>query len=361
MGSNHTQQGSRQRAASRVAGAIVITAVVALTACSAADDDSAGVDDVGGDFSAEQAATEASAVAEAAPADAGEAMNDAAAASEGDGDFDIGAIGRDVIVEMRVVLRSDDIHRTVSSIMATTASLGGGLASSDVDYGPRRDTGNEDGSAGGEPVDPGYAVLVVKVPPESVDRLIDGLDSTATVESINQSAQDVTEQLVDLDVRIANARQSVSNVREFMDRAEDLTDLVTLEGELTRRQTELERLEAQQRNLSERVALATVTIEVVPTAVVLESVDDEPDGIAEAFDRGWGAFVTVLFGLAFVLAVLTPFLLIAAVLGSTVWLILRTGRASRRRRPETSGATDPVSEEGDDQNDDRCVSASRPE
>ena len=36
----------------------------------------------------------------------------------------------------------------------------------------------------------------------TIDRLLDGLDDTAEIQSINQSAQDVTEQLVDLDVRI---------------------------------------------------------------------------------------------------------------------------------------------------------------
>ena len=118
-------------------------------------------------------------------------------------------------------------------------------------------------------------MLVVKVPPQSVDSLLAGLDDTGTVQSINQSAQDVTEQLIDLDVRIDNARQSVANVREFMDRTENLNELVALEGELTRRQTDLEQLEAQQRNLSDRVALSTVTIEVVPTASVPEPIDDD--------------------------------------------------------------------------------------
>ena len=61
-------------------------------------------------------------------------------------------------------------------------------------------------------------MLVVKVPPDSVDRLLRrARRRTGTVQSINQSAQDVTDQLVDLDVRIANARTSVANVREFMD------------------------------------------------------------------------------------------------------------------------------------------------
>ena len=128
--------------------------------------------------------------------------------------------------------------------MANASALGGGVACSNIDYEDQTDGDND-----------GFAMLVVKVPPEGIDRLLAGLDDTGTVRSISQSAQDVTEQLVDLDVRIGNVWESVANVREFMDRTENLKDLVVLEGELTRRQTDLERLEAQQRNLSDRPAL----------------------------------------------------------------------------------------------------------
>ena len=85
----------------------------------------------------------------------------------------------------------------------------------------------------------------MKVPPGGVERSSTASTTSAPCCSIDQSAQDVTDQLVDLDVRIANARQSVTNVRGFMDRdARTSTELVTLEAELTRRQTELEQLEA---------------------------------------------------------------------------------------------------------------------
>jgi len=254
-----------------------------------------------------------------------------------DGNFDIGVIGRDVIIEMRVVLSSDDIQRTVASIMASASTLGGGVASSDVNYG-------SDAGAGGD----GYAVLVVQVPPESVDRLLSGLGDTGTIQSINQSARDVTDQLVDLDVRIDNARQSVANVREFMERTENLNELVTLEAELTRRQTDLEQLEAQQRNLSDRVALSTVTIEVVPTASVPETVDDEGDGIGDALRSGWDAFTALVFGIAFVIAATLPFVIAGLLLALIAWLIVRRGdhRADHRARTHGTGSADVIAETG---------------
>jgi hypothetical protein len=242
-----TRQGRRLQ----TTAALLFAGALALAACGGDDNDSSS------DASMEAPAEDAGDLDASDGGFIGTADAEIAADSDTGGGFDIGVVGRDVIIEMHVV-SSDNVQRTVSSIMAQASALGGGVASSDVNYGNQGRFGD----------DQGYAVLVVKVPPESVDSLLAELDDTATVQSINQSAQDVTEQLIDLDVRISNARQTVANVRDFMDRTENLNELVTLEGELTRRQTELERLEAQQRNLSDRVALSTVTIEVVPTESV---------------------------------------------------------------------------------------------
>ena len=348
MGSNttahgaHTAHGARSDRRRRRTAALLLIGALTLAACGGGDDAST---------SAELSADDVEA-ADSSGFDAGEGgfiqSNDAelpASEREPDpgGGFDIGVIGRDVIIEMRVVLSSDNVQRTVSSIMAQASALGGGVASSNVNYGTSSDGGGE-----------AYAVLVVKVPPQSVDSLLAGLDDTGTVQSINQSAQDVTEQLINLDVRIDNARQSVANVREFMDRTENLNELVALEGELTRRQTDLEQLEAQQRNLSDRVALSTVTIEVVPTASVPEPIDDDADTIGDAFRKGWDAFSGFVFGIGFILAVLLPFIALAALLGLLGWAIVRRGGhaptppVEPRSVPEP-GSGEPVDPDADTQ------------
>ena len=311
--------------------AAVVTAALALTACGGDDDSTA--DEPAADFAPDDMAAEEPADQVATEAGAPTVGTAPGSAS----DLDLGIVGRDVIIEMHVVMSSDDIGRSVASISASASQLGGGIASSSVDYG--------DPTA----IDrPGHAVLVVKVPPDQLDRLLSGLDATGVVRSIEQSAQDVTEQLVDLDVRIENARESVANVRQFMEQATDLNQLVTLESELTFRQTELERLEAQQRNLSERVALSTVTIEVVPSSSVPETVDDENDSLGDAVRDGWRAFATFLFAIVYVLAVLMPFLIIAAVVGLAVWFVARRRRARLARTPSIGRDTE-VGDRPDDE------------
>ena len=64
-------------------------------------------------------------------------------------------------------------------------------------------------------------------------QLLTRLDRTA-------KAEDVTDQVVDVDSRIKSQRASVARVRELMDRATKLSDVVELEGELSNREADLE-------------------------------------------------------------------------------------------------------------------------
>lgn len=325
----------------RAIGALITAGALTLSACSS------GGDDDSSDIAASEPASEEPA--------GRSTTDDASDRGVGGGDtdegepvepgvpvggtaIDLGQVGEDVIIEMHVTVSSDDIQRSVSSVSARAAALGGGVASSDVNYGnPATDGPNS-----------GYAVLVVKVPPAAVDDLISGIERTGTIQSLDQSAQVVTEQLVDLDVRIANARESVENVRAFMERAENLNDLVTLESELMRRQTELEQLEAQERNLSERVAFSTVTVEFVPTAAVPTPPDDEDDTIADAFGRGWDGFATMIWGIGYVLAVLLPFLVVGALVGLVALWMGRRRRAAAHPIVSSSASGPPTGPEPDE-------------
>ena len=287
---------------------LAAVALPALAACAGStDDDSAAADSVND----EAAAVEAPAATE----EGGETAGDSRGSVTGiqPGGIDLGTIGRDVIVEMRVTMTSTDMRATVQGVMRAAGTAGGGVASSDVDYG--------EPSTDGEPM--GHAVLVVKVPPDRVEDVLSSLDDVGTVTAVATDAQDVTQQLVDLDVQILNARRSVDRVRELLDQATDLRTVVEIEADLTQRQTRLEQLEATQLALSERVAYATLTVEVesVPIAPAEGATDD--DGIRDAFAAGWDAFVGAMFAIGFVVAVLAPFLVTVAIIGLVAWLVTR--------------------------------------
>ncbi len=84
------------------------------------------------------------------------------------------------------------------------------------------------------------------MPVERYEEVLDELEGAGELLERSAKAEDVTDQVVDVDSRVKSRRASVVRVRELMDKATKLSDVVTLEGELSTRQAELEALLARQ-------------------------------------------------------------------------------------------------------------------
>ncbi|MEV5612622.1 DUF4349 domain-containing protein [Streptomyces sp. NPDC052225] len=173
--------------------------------------------------------------------------------------------------------------------------------------------------------------ITLRVPQESYDDVLDQLSGSGRLLKRSENAKDVTDQVVDVDSRIRTQRASVARVRELMDRASKLSDVVTLEGELSNRQSELEALLAQQASLKDRTTLATITLKLTEAPPAGASADDDDPGFLDALSGGWSAFVTVLKWIGMALAAVLPFAAVAALL---VFAWLRLIRPRLPRRPE---------------------------
>ncbi|MEV4231194.1 DUF4349 domain-containing protein [Streptomyces bobili] len=168
--------------------------------------------------------------------------------------------------------------------------------------------------------------VVLRVPVEKYDDVLAGLQGAGKLLERTAKAQDVTDQIVDVESRITSQRASVIRVRELMDQATKLSDVVTLEGELSRRESDLEALLAQQASLKDRTSMATITLTLTEKPVVAEKEDDDP-GFVDALAGGWDAFVTMLRWIAVVFGAVLPF---AAVLALILLVWLRLLRPRRR-------------------------------
>ncbi|MBA3619696.1 MAG: DUF4349 domain-containing protein [Acidothermales bacterium] len=184
-----------------------------------------------------------------------------------------------------------------------------------------------------EPGRPAYTVaqLVLRVPPDELDGVLTGLQQLGRRISQTRSADDVTEEYVDVEQRLATQRASLQRVRTLLSRAEDIGDVVRLESELTERQADLESLEARLRVLGDRTDLATVTATFEPPPAVAgprpPATDDR--GFFVGLREGWRAFTAAIAVALTVLGAVLPFAVVAAVL----WLPARLlARAVRRPR-----------------------------
>ncbi|MEU0621895.1 DUF4349 domain-containing protein [Streptomyces rubiginosohelvolus] len=180
--------------------------------------------------------------------------------------------------------------------------------------------------------------LVLRVPQERFQEVLRELAGSGKLLSRTSNAKDVTDQVVDVDSRISTQRASVARVRELMDQAEKISDVVALEGELSSRQSDLESLLAQQASLKDRTSLATITLDLTPPDTPGDdgSKDEDP-GFLDALGGGWDAFVTMLRWIAVAFGAAFPFLLTAA-LAVVVWRVLRKRKASRGAAPAVTTA-----------------------
>ncbi|MEU9759770.1 DUF4349 domain-containing protein [Streptomyces sp. NPDC047987] len=178
--------------------------------------------------------------------------------------------------------------------------------------------------------------LVLRVPQDAYETVLKDLAGTGKLLRRTSSAKDVTDEVVDVESRIASQRASVARVRKLMDRADRLSDVVTLEGELSSRQAALESLLAQQASLKDRTSLATITLYLsAPESAPETNGDDGPPGFLDALDGGWDAFVTALRWGAVVVGATAPFLV-------TIVVLVLAGRLLLRRLPGRRAARTPV-------------------
>ncbi|WP_420036259.1 DUF4349 domain-containing protein [Streptomyces sp. cg28] len=307
------------RRAPRLLAPLLLAAALALTGCSGAGSSSDGdnaksgvrADSAGGGNGADSQAT-----------------GGGTARSGSEGSADGGSAkatkppkltGTHIIRTASLSVRVKDVPDALDAARVATENAGGYVGDEETD---RDGHGHE------------RTRVTLRVPQESYEKVIGQLAGTGRLLSRNQSAQDVTDQVVDVDSRVASQRASVARVRELMDKATQLSDVVALEGELSSRESALEALLAQQSSLKDRTTMSTISLKLseAPPAAAGDKDDDGP-GFLDALSGGWGAFVTFLTWVGIVLAAVLPFAALVALL-ALLWLRVVRPRLPRRPAPE---------------------------
>lgn len=172
--------------------------------------------------------------------------------------------------------------------------------------------------------------MTIRVPAAKYDTVLAGIQGLGEVASLSVTADDVTAQAVDLDARIESQRASVVRMRQLLQQATTIAEMVRVEGELAQRQSDLESMISQRKQLADQVALATITVELVPADAADAILPDEEHW----WDAPWDAFTASWRNLLVAMAAISPLLILGALAGAIVLVVLR-----RRRRPEPAAAT----------------------
>ncbi|EOD69432.1 lipoprotein [Amycolatopsis vancoresmycina DSM 44592] len=170
------------------------------------------------------------------------------------------------------------------------------------------------------------ATLSLAVPADKLDGVLDQLSHLGTALVKRElNTQDVTEQVVDVEARLATQRASVERIRALLARATSVSEIASVESELTSREATLESLEQQRNSLAGSVAMATVAMTVRSVAAPPPPGEDH-SGFFGGLAGGWHAFLVFGGGLLTVLGAIAPFLLFLAPLGWLAWWLHRRRR-----------------------------------
>jgi hypothetical protein len=208
------------------------------------------------------------------------------------------------------------------------------------------------------------ASFVIKLPPEQIESAIADLDAIGKRRTASQGTEDVTGQAVDIDARLVTAQASLDRVRKLLESATDLGQVLSLESQLTERETLVEQYTAMKRALSERVSLATLRVQLSlspepATTTTTTIVDTKPAAkptISKAFKSGWRGFVNMLAAVMIFIGYTAPFLVIVAIGAALLIPITRrrrrlTAQEQRSRSaappPPPTPAADPQTSERD--------------
>jgi hypothetical protein len=224
-----------------------------------------------------------------------------------------------------VTVSTSDVRRAIDDTLTAVERNGASVYTADVNIGDERSDGSVDGS--------GY--FVVKVPPDQLEPLISDLGSTVgTISGRTQDTSDVTDQLVDLDIRIGVERDVIERFQVLLTQATAFEDIVEIERVISERTISLEQLLASQRTLEGRVELSTLTVTLQYVVPAPDGAATSANSITDAWRTGWDVFIGIVFAIGLVLAVAAPFLATGALVLTTIWFLGR--RRSRRVRPTTA-------------------------
>ncbi|MSQ33342.1 MAG: DUF4349 domain-containing protein [Dehalococcoidia bacterium] len=154
------------------------------------------------------------------------------------------AAQRQIIATGDVTIEVPAVQPVVAQVGAITQSLVGFV---------------EQSSYFGDPERP-QASMTIRIPQPQFSVALERLEALGKVLARSAGSQDVSEQFIDLEARLQSSLRQEKSLLSLLDKAQSVSDVLTIERELSRVRAEIERFQGQLNFLNRRVELATITI-----------------------------------------------------------------------------------------------------
>lgn len=233
------------------------------------------------------------------------------------------APNQDIIYTANLTLRVKDVNGAATSATNDVTGIGGYLASEQQTQAIGR------GSVG--EVD-----LELKIPVAAYHQTLGELAKLGSHVTFSQQAQDVTQQVADVNSRVTSAEAAIRQLRQLLSRAGNVGQLLSVQDEINSQESALEALIAQQQALAHETTYATVDLTLLGHHAVIQKKHKKPShGLIAGLRAGWRALKLVVVWLLTAIGTLLPFAIPIVAIGAIIY-VGRRRIIRRRTRPATA-------------------------
>ncbi|NLX92176.1 MAG: DUF4349 domain-containing protein [Firmicutes bacterium] len=229
-----------------------------------------------------------------------------------------------------LTLEIADLEETAESIRAGVEQMGGYVASLNFyDLTRERRRGQ----------------ISLRVPEGKYTQAMLWLQEQGEVKSIEESAEDVTMQYIDLEARIANLQAQEQRIRELLEKATDIEDILQIEKELTRIRGDLESMQGEFKYLRERVTFSSIDVyleeEDPRESAVVDEFSTFGEELAKRFSLNTNRVLKGVTGLLLFLLSSLPLLVPLIILGFILWRTSIYFKRKKKSREEEKKSAAP--------------------
>ncbi len=228
---------------------------------------------------------------------------------------------RHVIRNGSMNLTVKDTRETVKTIQGISSAAGGVISSSSI-Y---------------EMKEGQYAAnLTLRIPATQFDPIMNQLQELGKAADVDSKELDVTMEYLDLETRIKNFEAQEERLREILELANTVEDVLAVERELGRIRGEIEAMSTQFAYLQDQVSYSTINLYIKEEHIATQSISPAPfenlgTRMKEALVRSVNYVMAAFAALLVALTAMLPVLLILALLTFIIWRII--ARAAKRKTP----------------------------
>jgi hypothetical protein len=144
-----------------------------------------------------------------------------------------------------VTIEVKDVAGSVDAIRNLVTAKGGYLSSSSISEGYNNRLSG---------------TVVLRIPQAEFDTVLAGVKAIGTVRSVSTHGEDVTEEYVDIQAQKTSYQNQLVQYNEIMKKAVNVSDVIEVQRQIDRVQTELNRLEGRLKYLNSRIDMSTITV-----------------------------------------------------------------------------------------------------